>query len=141
MPCCSDAAEPRSEHSERACSTGGLRGGSVLVVEDDDDLRSGLQDILEAEGYSVSTAVNGRDALDRLSALVPQLILLDLMMPVMNGVEFLSALRQHETLSATPVVVISAWPKEAQAVDAQGFLAKPINLKVLLSVVQRFCMP
>jgi CheY-like chemotaxis protein len=111
------------------------------VVEDDEDVRNGLQDVLEEAGYCVSTAVNGRDAIDRLSALAPQLILLDLMMPVMNGVEFLAALRQHATLSATPVVVVSAWPKEAQAVDAQGFLAKPVHLSALLSIVQRFCSP
>jgi two-component system, OmpR family, response regulator CpxR len=119
----------------------GPRRGNVLVVEDDDDVRDGLRDILEEEGYRVWTAANGQEALDRLSALSPQLILLDLMMPVMNGVEFLSILRQHKTLSATPVVVVSAWSKEARSIAVQGFLAKPVALDALLSVVQRFCSP
>ncbi|XYI04208.1 response regulator [Sorangium sp. So ce1128] len=89
----------------------------------------------------VWTAANGREALERLSVLAPQLILLDLMMPVMNGLEFLSMLRQHSTLSATPVVVISAWSKEAQSVAAQGFLSKPIDLDALFNMIRRFCAP
>ena len=57
----------------------------VLVVEDDPDVRSALNDLLEAEGYEVETASNGKEALERLAEHRPGLVLLDLMMPVMSG--------------------------------------------------------
>lgn len=117
----------------------GTHRGAILVVEDDDDVRDGIRDILEEQGYRVWTAANGREALERLGVLAPQLILLDLMMPVMNGLEFLSILRQHNTLSDTPVIVVSAWSREAQSIAAQGFLAKPVDLDTLLSMIERFC--
>ena len=80
----------------------------VLLVEDDAATSSQLQRALEKQGWSVATAANGRIALERLSERLPSLILLDLMMPEMDGFEFLEALRQHSEASGIPVVVITA---------------------------------
>lgn len=113
----------------------------ILVVEDDVDVRETLEDILESEGYTVTTAANGQEALERLSgAALPCVVLLDLMMPVMNGREFLAALRRDPVLANLPVVVATAWPIEAEeAPGHQELLAKPYDLRNLLEVVRRHC--
>ena len=117
------------------------RRGSILVVEDDPDIRETLRDVLEIEGYEVTTAEHGKDALDKLARMArPCLVLLDLMMPVMSGAEFLAVLRKDEVLSTLPVVVVSAWPKEAAKVrDAQGFVKKPVDLDALLRLMGQYC--
>lgn len=117
---------------------------TILVVEDDADIRDSLADVLESEGYRVGTAANGREGLDRLQHMGrPCLILLDLMMPVMSGGEFLSVLRRSQLHASLPVVVVSAWPKDAHRLGdaAQAFVRKPVALDSLLAIVGRFCPP
>ncbi|HZM53137.1 MAG TPA: response regulator, partial [Vicinamibacteria bacterium] len=80
----------------------------VLVVEDDDDTREMMVRTLANDGWTVREAENGRVALDRVREGVPELILLDLMMPEMDGFEFISHLRQHEAWQTIPVVVLTA---------------------------------
>jgi two-component system chemotaxis response regulator CheY len=80
----------------------------VLVVDDERDLREGIAECLELEGYLVKQARNGREALDLAAASTPAVILLDLMMPVMSGWQVMEALRTNPKLSAIPVIVISA---------------------------------
>lgn len=116
----------------------------ILVVEDDPDIRESLCDALEVEGYVVVTAANGREALERLRHMDrPCLILLDLLMPVMNGMDFLALLRGSDALATLPVVVVSAWPDEAARVreQTQGYVKKPVSLGQLLQTVARFCAP
>ena len=103
-----------------ASDRGGVMKGNgrrILVVEDDRDIRESLQDLLEVEGYAVTTAENGRDALEQLQRMdAPSVILLDLMMPVMSGDEFLRELRKDGALASIPVLVVSAWTDEANKV-------------------------
>jgi two-component system, NtrC family, sensor kinase len=80
----------------------------VLVVDDDADLRRRLRRLLERDGYTVAEAEHGREALARLPEISPGLILLDLMMPEMDGFEFVVELRRHEAWRAIPVIVITA---------------------------------
>jgi signal transduction histidine kinase/CheY-like chemotaxis protein len=80
----------------------------VLIVDDDAVLRQLLRRILEPEGYKVVEAENGRVALDRLRGVSPSVILLDLMMPEMDGFEFVTEFRRHEAWRAIPIVVITA---------------------------------
>jgi PAS domain S-box-containing protein len=80
----------------------------VLVVEDDSFTRAALRRAMESEGWEVVEAEHGRIALERSADRVPDLVLLDLMMPEMNGFEFLEALRARESWRAVPVVVITA---------------------------------
>jgi hypothetical protein len=82
--------------------------GQVLVVDDDADTRGQLRRILEKEGYGVAEAAHGREALDRVRERLPDLILLDLMMPVMDGFEFTSELRKVEAWREVPVIVCTA---------------------------------
>ncbi|HZW29505.1 MAG TPA: response regulator [Isosphaeraceae bacterium] len=84
------------------------RSGSVLVVEDDEDTRTLLRRLLEQEGWMVREAANGRVGLQRLAEDVPGLILLDLMMPEMDGFEFVRRLRGTLAWQSIPVVVVTA---------------------------------
>jgi CheY-like chemotaxis protein len=80
----------------------------VLIVEDDPETREILRRMLTKAGWEVLEAVNGREALERLATQQPELILLDLMMPEMDGFAFIAALRQHESWRSLPVVVVTA---------------------------------
>jgi signal transduction histidine kinase/CheY-like chemotaxis protein len=93
-----------------AASVQRYRQGSqaVLVVEDDDDTREMMVRTLANDGWTVRAAANGRLALDRVRESVPDLILLDLMMPEMDGFEFIAHLRENEKWRSIPVVVLTA---------------------------------
>jgi CheY-like chemotaxis protein len=119
--------------------------GNILIVEDDDDIREALTQILELEGYVVREAVNGREALDMIAASAPpDLILLDLMMPVMDGWQFRAEQLKDPTLSKVPVVVISADAgvhEKVSTFGAASVLPKPISLDRLLRAVESLCPP
>ena len=109
----------------------------VLVVDDDPDILDALSEILEVEGYDVQRARNGREALQRLEQGLPDLVLLDLMMPVMDGWEFARSLSPG---ARPPIIVLSAdrnVSAKAKEIGALGWLAKPFELSELLSAVQR----
>jgi CheY-like chemotaxis protein len=116
---------------------------SILIVEDDMDLREALSEVLRDEGYSVAMAADGREALDRLRRQSPpSLILLDLTMPVMNGWQFRAEQRQDPALSGIPVVVLSAGDYRAEQMGQLGvtdYLRKPIELSRLLRMIERYC--
>jgi CheY-like chemotaxis protein len=109
----------------------------VLVVDDDPDILEAICDILEGEGYRVSRARHGLEALEKVRQERPSLILLDLMMPVMDGMAFAHALREQKLDEGVPIVVISADgnPQKAASIGARGFLAKPFDIQALLDHV------
>jgi len=107
------------------------RGGAtdVLVVEDDPATRDLLRRLLESDGWTVAEAENGRSALGVLAHRVPALILLDLMMPVMDGCQFAAELRKVDAWRDIPVIVITAKDltaedRRALNGDVQGVLQK-----------------
>lgn len=107
---------------------------TILIVEDDDSIRETLQALLEQRDYVVRTAANGKEALEVLRANRPNLILLDLMMPILDGWEFLERLNGDEDIADIPVLVVSG--SERDATGHQGFFPKPLNLGGLLERVQ-----
>jgi len=115
-------------------------GDYILVVEDDFDIREALIQILEEEGYAVRGAANGQEALDVAAAEpVPKLILLDLMMPVMNGWQFRAEQMKDPRLAPVPVLLISADPQvqpKAEKLGVAALLKKPISLDELLAAVK-----
>jgi CheY-like chemotaxis protein len=116
----------------------------VLVVDDDPDVCETLQTVLEVSGYRVAAAANGLEALETLrSGPRPCLVLLDLMMPVMNGLEFRAEQRNDPAIAAVPVVVVSGDHHVAEKATEMGLegLAKPIDIDDLLQLVARFCGP
>ncbi len=110
------------------------RRPSVLVVDDDEAIRDVVAEVLRDEGYEVVCAENGVQALRELhKERHPDVVLLDLMMPVMSGWEVLEQLQADRELSRIPVVVVSAM----HAPGAREHLAKPIDLERLLATVGR----
>lgn len=112
---------------------------TVLVVDDDDGIRKALQALLEDEGYRVLAAGNGLEALSLCRDGLPALILLDLMMPKMDGAAFMNALRLGYP-AVPPVLVLSASqraPQQVGQMGVDGYLAKPFDLDELLNAVER----
>lgn len=115
----------------------------ILVVDDDPDILDAICDILDVEGYAVARARHGEEALERVAESRPDLILLDLMMPVMDGITFAHALRGRRIEPEIPVVVVSADgnPQKAASIGARGFLAKPFDIDALLAHVSSNVRP
>jgi CheY-like chemotaxis protein len=107
----------------------------VLVVDDDDDVRETLKLVLEAEGFRVSAAANGQQALERLHHPEQPVVLLDLRMPVMDGWEVVDVLRREGRLDSIPIVICTSSPRDAPA----GFpiIPKPVRLDRLLAAIER----
>ncbi|MCS6885203.1 MAG: response regulator [Acidobacteriota bacterium] len=80
----------------------------ILVVDDEQDLLDLMEIILGAEGYQVVKAVNGKDALEKVDSEKPDLILLDVMMPIMDGWQVLRTLKKNESLKHIPIVMVTA---------------------------------
>ena len=113
----------------------------ILVVDDDDSIREFVGMALEDEGHQVVTAAQGAQALVVAAESPPDLILLDIRMPVMDGWEFARLYRQQPGPHA-PIVVLSATGNPAatmQQIGAMSFLAKPFELKQLLALVEDYC--
>lgn len=113
----------------------------VLVVEDDSDLRDSICAVLEDAGYSYRAAENGEVALREARAERPCVILLDLMMPIMNGWEFRSEQLRDPDLSSIPVIIMTADGRareKARTLHAD-YLRKPITLDALLHLVDDYC--
>ena len=111
----------------------------VLVVEDDGDIRRLLADLLAHEGYTVDQARQGNEALAAMARHRPDVIVLDLMMPVMDGWSFVETLRTRTSWSRTPIVVISAVPRlevEGQRLGVAVWLPKPFDIDELVGHVR-----
>lgn len=116
---------------------------TILVVDDDQENRCVLQLALEFEGYVVACAANGEEALKQLQTISkPCVILLDLMMPVMNGWEFAEIIEKRPEFNKIPIVVTSALPEDAKKIPSLfSVLKKPINLDQLIHTVSQLCKP
>jgi CheY-like chemotaxis protein len=109
----------------------------ILVVDDERDIRSTVAEMLELEGYEVDEAANGADALEMVERRPPDVILLDMRMPVLDGWGFAAELRQRG--SRIPIVVMTAARDAARWADeiaANGALAKPFAFEDLLRAVR-----
>jgi two-component system, chemotaxis family, chemotaxis protein CheY len=116
----------------------------VLVVDDDSDILDAISEILLADGYRVARARHGLEALQQMDVERPRLILLDLMMPVMDGITFAHALRARRGPDAhVPILVISAdgTPDKIAQVAATAFLPKPFDIDTLLARVGAIVRP
>jgi CheY-like chemotaxis protein len=116
----------------------------VLIVEDDSALRESMVEILTDAGYAVSEAGDGREGLEEARVHPPDLILLDLMMPTMNGWQFRTAQKQVPALARIPVIVMSAWSLdrvESGMEDVAASFPKPFDVSALLDGVRRYAGP
>jgi two-component system response regulator CpxR len=110
------------------------RGRRVLVVEDERDVRDVLVDVLKGEGYLVSFACDGQDALRQVFLRWPEVILLDLMIPIMSGWQFLRVLSENRMLRTIPVIVVSAFECDT---DVAAVIPKPFEVEAVLESVHR----
>ena len=117
-------------------------GSKVLVVEDDADILSSLAEVIREEGFEVSTAANGYQALAQMETQTFDLIFLDLMMPLMDGWRFMEIARTRFPNMRAPVVLLSAvnnLAEEAARIGLENFLAKPFDLEDVVRTVHRLC--
>lgn len=112
---------------------------TILVVDDEFDIASSLGLLLQLEGYDVVEASNGKEALRKICETRPDLVLSDIMMPVMDGLELLSEIKGSPELRKIPVIVMSAgrFDGEDHTHPWDAFLAKPIGLDELLDTIHR----
>lgn len=113
---------------------------SVLVVEDDEGLLEVLHELLEMEGYSVTLAHNGVEALAALKTLTPAVVLLDLRMPRMDGEAFARAAHRRRRLRSLNIIVMTAnlyARQTAEAMGASDFVAKPFDVNELLTKIDQ----
>lgn len=112
--------------------------GPILIVDDEFGIVEALEGFLQDEGYRTATALNGREALEKMSAERPALVLLDYMLPVMNGPAVLEAMKADARLCDVPVVLMSASPPRLwRHLPATEFLPKPFGLAQLVALVRR----
>ena len=112
--------------------------GCILVVDDERDIRDTIAELLEEEGFAVEEAGDGAEALAKARDCHPAVVLLDLMMPGMNGWEFRREQMQDQALSDIPVVLVSGAgdvQHEARQLGARAFLVKPFRSGQLLSTL------
>lgn len=116
----------------------------ILSIEDDAELQHLIGHVLFKEGYEINYAWNGREGYEKILSYDPDLILLDLMLPMMNGVELLEKLRNDKVAQGTPIIVVSALQDEVgmlgqsiRALGAVEYLRKPVNPNDLAAYVKR----
>ena len=117
---------------------------SVLIVDDEFGLADITADLLREAGYEVRLAINGKLGLDSLAAHPADLVLTDLMMPVMDGPEMIRRMRADPRFAAIPAVLMTALPEAIPAGDPaphDAVLIKPFSLAEVLEVVQRLLPP
>jgi CheY-like chemotaxis protein len=110
----------------------------VMVVEDDVSIRDVLAELLTNEGYTTQTAANGLQALARMRTARPDAIVLDLMMPVMNGLQLVHAMRDESRLASIPLLVVTASlnaARDCERLNIQHWLMKPFEVDSVLSTI------
>jgi CheY-like chemotaxis protein len=117
---------------------------TILVVEDDKDIRKNMNRLLKSEGYFVVLAENGQVALDYLNgaAILPQLIILDLMMPIMDGFQFRTIQQADSRFADIPVIIATAdgHPDEKRMrTGARDAIRKPADIETILRAVKQVC--
>jgi len=112
----------------------------ILLVDDRAENLMFVRDYLVSRGYEVAAVLSGRAALEEMVDSPPDVVLLDLEMPEMSGIEVLEHMQRSDSLSQIPVVVLSAHPRDeivadCEAAGAKGVLSKPVRLRVLREVL------
>jgi CheY-like chemotaxis protein len=112
----------------------------ILVVEDNELLRVNLEDILTSEGYEVVIAVDGGEGYEKAQATLPDLIISDIQMPVMNGLDLLELLQRNPLTESIPVIIFSAhteptYIRKGMSIGADDYITKPFKIDDLLSTI------
>ena len=125
----------------RAIQTDQTNKATILLVEDTKEVTMMIKDYLELAGYKVVTAQDGVDAIVQAKLVRPDLILMDVQMPRMDGLEATRKLRSEPNFRATPIIALTAlaMPSDRERCLEAGmdeYISKPVNLKVLVKIIQ-----
>lgn len=115
----------------------------ILVVEDENVIRENTLEMLEIKGFDAIGAINGNDAVEKLNQFNPDIIFCDIMMPQMDGFEFLKWFRSKQNNSTTPFIFLSAKAEQedrdnAMSLGANDFLLKPFSFSDLFDVINKY---
>jgi two-component system sensor histidine kinase/response regulator len=133
--------EERDEKGSNGLGDWEGQGGVVLIVDDSEKARETLATLLDAGGYDIQMASGGEEALQMIASAPPDVVLLDLMMPDVDGLEVLERLRAHPATAELPVIMVSAFDDAQQVVMALGrgandYIPKPCDMMILLARVR-----
>lgn len=133
--------QPRSEAASETQATG-MGKRRVLLIEDDDDIRAVLTMMLKSNLYDVTEAVNGLDGLEKVYESKPEVIICDLMMPAMSGMDFVRRLRNDARIKSIPVLILTAAGTDENQINslqsgADDFVAKTADSRILLARVEK----
>lgn len=120
--------------------------GKVLIVDDEANIVISLEFLMEQAGYAVAVARTGEEAIEAIDSFHPDLVLLDVMLPGVNGFDILQRIRQHFTQHEMAVVMLTAKGREVEvtkglALGANAYITKPFSTRDLLAEVRRYLEP
>lgn len=121
-----------------------MSGRQILVVEDNEKSMKLFRDVLTARGYRTLEATSGEDAVELALSFGPALVLMDVQLPGIDGVEALERLRRDERTASIPVLALTAQAMQGDrerflGAGFDGYLSKPVDIIELLDTVQRYC--
>lgn len=136
------AAADRKDHSTMPSPATPGTGAKILLAEDNETNREFLADYLVSCGYKVSTAQDGEQVLEKAVQTTPDIILMDIQMPKMDGLETMRHLRADARFSSTPIIALTALAmpgdkERSLAAGANEYLSKPVSLKILVQTIQK----
>lgn len=113
----------------------------ILVVEDNDLNRRLFCDVLKSQGFAVEPVADGRDALERARAFVPNLIIMDIQLPNISGLDLIEAAKKDSTLRNVPILAVTAYAgkgdeERIRDAGAEGYLAKPVSIGPFMQAVR-----
>lgn len=114
----------------------------ILIVDDSNSMRQMIRFTLEEEGYEIEEAVNGQQGIEKLDGFQPDLIITDIHMPEMNGIEFITHTRGHSKFKFTPIIVLTTESEqqmqaEGKKAGATAWLVKPFSPDLLIETVKK----
>jgi len=126
--------------SETSDQAGGV--STIMVVDDDDDVRAMIAQFLHSQGYDVIQAATSSEAQELALETLPELILMDIAMPHVDGLTAVWQMREHPALAEIPVVILSAYDSydlraEAASTGCQGYLTKPVEPDQLKALIKQ----
>jgi CheY-like chemotaxis protein len=120
-----------------------MSGKRILVVDDHEQIRDSISEILELEQYEIETAINGKDALEKVASFQPDLIVTDILMPDMDGYELMMKKWTDQQIYEIPIIVVSAMVSKydiaaGKALGAKKYITKPFKATELIEAVGEF---
>jgi two-component system chemotaxis response regulator CheY len=119
---------------------------TIMIVDDSASIRTVVGIALRGEGYAVIEAINGQDAINKLTGQKVNLIISDVNMPIMDGITFVKNVKTMAAYRFTPIIMLTtesdeSKKREGQAAGAKAWVVKPFKPEQMLGAVQRLCLP